>query len=249
MKVALAGRDATELLPLISENGLEVDDAHPDVIISCGGDGTLLGAERYWPGIPKLAIRHCRACHKCSKHEDAVLLRRLANGDVSRTVLMKLMGSARGQRLLALNDITLNKLSPISGVRYLVWINDEVYSGEIVGDGVVVSTVFGATAYYRSITRGFFRTGIGVAFNNSTERVDHLVIRETDRLRLVVTRGPALLCADNSPDSIQMEEGDEALVAKADETAILLEAETLFCKDCRRPDGMTFNRLGGLMSL
>lgn len=249
MKVALVGQDSSGLLSLIRENGLEVDDAKPDVVISYGGDGTLLGAERDWPGIPKLVMRHTHACRKCPEHEDAVMLRRLAQSEVSRTVLMKLEATAKGRRLLAINDIMLHKDIATSGVRYRVWINDEPYSNEIVGDGVVVSTPFGSSAYYRSITRSFFRVGIGVAFNNNTEQVDHLVLRETERLRLVVTRGPALLCADNAPDPVAMEEGDEALVARAEETTVLLGAETLFCNRCRRTDDTPFNRLGGLTSL
>jgi len=249
MKIALAGQDASDLLPLIYEIGLEVDCDRPEVVISYGGDGTFLGAEHQWPSIPKLAIRHNRTCIKCSDHGDAAVLRRLAEGKVSRTVLMKLAGNAKDQRLVGLNDITLNKVSPVTGVRYRVWINEQSYSGEIVGDGLVVSTPFGSTAYYRSITRSFFRVGIGVAFNNSTEQVDHLILHETDRLRIVIRRGPAVLCADNSPQSVRLEEGDEAWIAKADETAVLLAADTLFCNRCLHADGTPFNRLGGLASL
>jgi len=249
MRVALVGRDAAELLPLIREIGLEVDEGHPEVVISYGGDGTFLGAEHQWPGVPKLAIRHSRMCTKCSVHDDAAVLQRLTRGEVSRTVLMKLAGAAKGKNLLAINDVTLNKVSPVTGVRYRVWINEQAYSGEIVGDGLVASTPFGSTAYYRSITRSFFRSGIGVAFNNSTEQVDHLVLRETDRLHIVIRRGPAVLCADNSPETVRLEEGDEAWIAKAEETAILLAADTLLCNRCLRADGTPFNRLGGLMGL
>jgi len=249
MRIALAGQDAAELMPIVEKIGFDLDEADPEVVVTYGGDGTLLGAERKWPGVPKLAIRHNRVCHKCAYHEDEAVLTRLAAGAVSRTVLMKLEAEAKGRRLLALNDITLHKAIPTSGVRYRVWINDEAYSNEIVADGLAVATPFGSTAYYRSITRGFFRVGIGVAFNNSTEQVDHLVLREEDRLRLVVTRGPALLCADNSPDPVELDRGDEAKIGKADESAVLLAADTLLCNRCRRPEGTPFNRLGGLTKL
>lgn len=249
MKVALAGRDASTLIPLIHGMGLELNESDPDVVISYGGDGTLLGAEYQWPGIPKLALRHERACIKCKDHQDGAVLQHLARNKLSRIVLTKLAGVAKGQRLLALNDVTLNRTSPVAGVRYRVWINDQPYLDEIVGDGVVVSTIFGSTAYYRSITRSFFRVGIGVAFNNSTEQIDHLVLQETDRLRLAVTRGPARLCADNTPTSILLEEGDEAAIEKADETTSLLAPDTLFCTRCRRPDGTPFNRFLGLTGM
>jgi NAD+ kinase len=249
MKVALAGSDAADLGRLIGRVGLEVDDDNPDAIISYGGDGTLLGAERDRPGIPKLAIRHANSARKCPDHEDSVVLARLARGELQPTTLSKIAATAKGRDLIALNDICLEKAIPTSGVRYRVWIGGEQYSNEIVADGLVVASPFGSSAYYRSITRSFFRAGIGVAFNNSTEPVDHLVLREDERLRLMVTRGPARLCYDNAPDPIEMDEGDEAEFYKAQAEAVLLGADTLFCNRCRRPDGLPFNRLGGLKSL
>ena len=249
MRIALTGRDSAALLPLVREMGFQLDEVHPEAVVTYGGDGTFLMAEFQWPGIPKLAIRHDATSTKCPDHQNTLVLQRLAKGEVPRTRLIKLAGSAKGRRILAINDVTLNRTSPVMGVRYRVWINDEPYSGEIVGDGLVAATPFGSTAYYRSITRSFFRTGIGVAFNNSTEQVDHLMLRETDRLRLVVTRGPAVLCGDNSPLIIELKQGEEAAIAKAEESAALLAADTLFCKRCLRADGTPFNRLGGLQGL
>jgi NAD+ kinase len=249
MKAAVAGADGERLLPLIRKIGFEINEDRPDVVIAYGGDGTLLGSERDWPTVPKIAIRHDDTTTKCPDHDNEKVLRRLANGEVSQTTLVKLEATAKGQRLLGINDIALHHHLPTSGVRFRVWINDQAYSGEIVGDGLVVSTPFGSTAYYRSITRSFFRSGIGIAFNNTTEQVDHLVLGEDERLRVVVTRGPAVLCADNSPLMIDMQEGDEVRVAMAPERTVLLEYETLLCNKCKRLDGVTYRRLGGLMSM
>jgi NAD+ kinase len=249
MKVALTGANGEAIRALVEKAGLEVDSRAPDVVISYGGDGTLLGAERDWPGIPKLAIRQTGSAIKCPDHEDELMLERLARGEISQTVLMKLEGCAKSRRLLAINDIGLHHSMPTSGVRFRVWINEEPYSGEIVGDGLVVATPFGSTAYYRSITRSFFRSGIGLAFNNTTEPLDHLVMTEFDTLRLGVTRGPAVLVADNSLETVTLQEGDEARICKAAEWTIILGIDTLLCNRCRKRDGMPFNRLGGLMTL
>jgi len=249
MRVVVAGSDAGRLTPLVREIGFELDDAAPEVVISYGGDGTLLGAERDWPGVPKLAIRHASTCRKCSDHEDAVVLQRLARSELSRDVLIKVAAEAKGRRLLGLNEVCLDKAIPTSAVRYRVWIDDVPYSNEIVGDGLIVATPFGSSAYYRSITRSIFRLGIGVAFNNSTEQVDHLVLRDDERLRIVITRGPAVLCADNAPDPVRLSEGNEVEVGKAEESAVLLGIDTLLCNTCRRADGLPFNRLGGLRCL
>lgn len=249
MKVAVAGTNGEALVSLIREAGFERDHRDPEVVISYGGDGTLLGAERDWPAVPKIAIRPDETCIKCVEHETHAVLERLAAGNVSKTPLMKLEAVSGDRRLLAINDIGLHHEQPTSGVRFRVWINGERYSNDVVGDGLVVATPFGSTAYYRSITRSFFRSGIGIAFNNTTEQIDHLVLGEDEQLRFVVTRGPAVLCADNSPESIALNEGDEAHIAKAPESTTLLEIETLLCNKCRRRDSTAFNRLGGLMTL
>ena len=36
-----------------------------DIILCIGGDGTLLEAERRFPGIPKLPVKDSRMCDKC----------------------------------------------------------------------------------------------------------------------------------------------------------------------------------------
>jgi len=249
MKVALAGANGEHLMPLIERLGLTLDNREPDVVVSYGGDGTLLGAERDWPGVPKLAIRRGSAVIKCPDHQDVAVLERLARGDVSQTVLLKIEALAQGKRLLAINDIGLHHSVPTSGVRFRIRVNGEPYSGEVVGDGLVIATPFGSSAYYRSITRSFFRTGLGMAFNNTTEPLDHVVLHETDQVDLVVTRGPAVLVADNAPEVITLHEGEEARIAKAPEWTVLLAIDTLLCNRCRKPDGSPFNRLGGLTSL
>jgi NAD+ kinase len=67
-----------------------------------------------------------------------------------------------------------------------------------------------------------FRGGLGLAFNNSTEPIDHLVLPEEARIRVRITRGPALVTADNNPFSLPLEEGDEVLIERHSEEAILL---------------------------
>jgi NAD+ kinase len=111
---------------------------------------------------------------------------------------------------------------PTSGVRYRVWIDGKEFGAEIVGDGVVVATPFGSTGYYRSITRGIFRVGLGVAFNNTTEQVDHMVLAEEAEIRVLVTRGPAVAAADNCLKTIPLEDGDEVLIRRHEGQAVVL---------------------------
>ncbi|MBZ0266740.1 hypothetical protein K8I85_01160, partial [bacterium] len=119
--------------------------------------------------------------------------------------------------------IIIHNPVPTSSVRYRVWIDDKEFSDdEIVGDGVVVATPFGSTAYYRSITGSIFRLGLGLAFNNSCEPVDHLVLPDDTVIRVRITRGPAILAADNAAETLELREDDEIVITRDERQAILL---------------------------
>jgi NAD+ kinase len=221
-RVLVLGNDVEAIRRLVRAKGLEDVKDGPDVILTYGGDGLLLGSEREWPGLPKLALRASRHGRKCEPHQIEEALDRLIRGDLERRTFLKLRGEAQGETLVGLNDVVVHNAQPTSGVRYRVWIDDQEFSHEITGDGVVVATPFGSTAYYRSITRGTFRVGIGLAFNNSIEQVDHLVLAEDSVIRVRITRGPAIVVADNSPRVVPLDDGDEAVIRRADERAVIL---------------------------
>ena len=56
----ILGDEIEGIPPLVEESGLEVVTENPDLIMTYGGDGLLLGSEREWPGIPKLPLRNSR---------------------------------------------------------------------------------------------------------------------------------------------------------------------------------------------
>jgi NAD+ kinase len=234
MRVLLYSRDKEEILPLLERHGLDLVSENPDIVVTYGGDGTLLGAERDWPSVPKVPIRRSGSWIKCDRHREDTILETLKNGKLQRRRLLKLEGIAKGRTIVGLNDITLHHARVSTAVRYRVLINGEPYSGEIIGDGLVVATPFGSRAYYRSITHSIFDVGIGLAFNNSTELVNHLVLSEESRVEIEITRGPALLVADNSPDPIELERRDRAAVSRHLHPAIVFGIGALHCDDCRR---------------
>lgn len=250
MRIKIVGRHTKPLIQMATERGLEVDQEHFDVILCHGGDGTLLGAERDYPGVPKLALRPDSECRKCPRHRTENMLDALARDTLIRTRLIKLLVEIQGDgSALGMNDIILHNADPLSAVRYRVWINDELYSEEIVGDGLVAATPFGSSAYYRSITHSVIRSGIGLAFNNSTEPIDHIVLSDEEVVHVLITRGPAVLGADNDPHRRRLSEGSKIVIRRADCHAEMLAADTLLCNNCSRLDGRKWNRHGGLLSL
>lgn len=235
MKASIFGRHLEPLKRLLEERGVELcGNSVADVIIVRGGDGSLLGSEREFPGVPKLPLRDSDEAPLCPLHSTSSIIDSFLDGSLSTSILPKIEGGAKGRRLLGINDAFIHSRNSVSAMRYKVWIDNALYAEEIVGDGACVSTVHGSTAYYRSITHSVFRVGIGLAFSNSTELVNHLVLPEGSMIKFKISRGPAEIVADNSPDPIQIDCGDEAIVRMSSEKAVIHGLDVFMCEECRR---------------
>ncbi len=222
-RVLAYGRNVEDILPIMEALHLQLVDSKPDIVVSYGGDGTLLAAERDYPAVPKVALRDSKRCHTCSHDSNEELLRHLAEGKLKKVEFIKLVAESGDKRLVCLNNVILHNASIAEGLRYRVWIDDEAYGvDEIIGDGLVVSTPFGSAAYYRSITRSTFRVGMGLAFNNSIEPINHLVLSEDSVIRVLISRGPACVVGDQEPGAFDLNQGDVMTIKKAEDNAAIL---------------------------
>jgi NAD+ kinase len=235
LKTVLYGREARQLAESLKvHSNLHPTDTTPDVVICYGGDGTLLGAELEFPGVPKVPIRNSHRGHRCIAHPPSEVLARLAAGTLIPHEYLKLEAKVyrKGQAqediaLAALNEFNVHMGRINSAVRFKLWIDDIPYEDglEILGDGIVISTPFGSTAYFNQITRGIFTRGIGIAFKYTGEHINHMVLGENTRLRIAITRGPATLAHDSAPDYFPIEKGDVLTVRKHPQSAVILHCE------------------------
>ena len=66
VKIKLLGKNLADIMPVLTGFGLQLcDSEEPELIITYGGDGALLGAEREFPGIPKLPLRDAATAPTC----------------------------------------------------------------------------------------------------------------------------------------------------------------------------------------
>lgn len=219
VKVILFGKNSSQIKPLVEKAGFLITEKEPDFIVSYGGDGTHMMAEHAYPGIPKILLKDSLICKKCSPLANDVVLDRVANGKYHIEDLMKLEVSAHGKTLFAMNDVILHNKDSRHAIRYCPVVQGRSLGGEVIGDGVVVATPFGSTAYYRSITDSFFELGIGLAFNNSTEQSDHVVLKEDSVINITIARGHATVYADNQAEEIAVAQGSEIVIHKSNKRA------------------------------
>lgn len=206
----------------VEDWGFRYDHAAPDCIITFGGDGMLLQAERERPGIPKLPVRDSLICYKCQDQSLDEMLALIQAGKVGIVSLPKLAAIHPGGRLLAVNDIVVRNEHPTQAIRFALWVDGDRCHDNLIGDGIVAATPFGSTGYYRSITRKCFSEGIGIAFNNITEPHPPLHLPKTAKVVLELTRGCAQLAADNHPEVYRLAVGDRLQLHQAASAAYLL---------------------------
>lgn len=224
----LFGKAAKNIASLIKSLGFEIVSKDPEVIITYGGDGTLLSSEREYPGIPKLPIRNDSICKKCSDHKTETVLKKLLKHSLKLKECQKLETSFAGGAFFALNDFVIRNSDPTHTIRFRV-------NGEklLIGDGIVISTPFGSTGYFKSITDQTFDSGFGVAFNNTTEKTDPLFLKDGDSITFKLIRGKATLSFDNSLDIFIIDEGSELVFKLSSQVAKIYADTSLRCPNCQ----------------
>lgn len=224
MNIQLVGLQKKVLESIIQESypELTIVEQNPEMIVAFGGDGTLLYGEREFPGIPKVLVRNSLICDQCKTSVRSTVLDLLRDGTYAVEPHLKLDATINGQTLSALYDVMVGHATVNGSVRVRLFLNGEPYQQEVVGDGVIISTPIGSTGYYQSITRSTFQIGIGVAFNNSVNFVNHMVIKEDAILRIEVTRGPGIAAVDNNEDRIAVSTGDIIEIQKSAQDAQLV---------------------------
>lgn len=146
---------------LAKERGLVRDDERPDVVLSIGGDGTMLHAfHRYRERLDRIAFVGIHTGHlgfyaDWKPNEVSELVRLMADGGglkdrVVKYPLLKIeiVSDAGSESYLALNEFTL-KGADATLVAQLN-INDMPFE-TFRGDGICISTPSGSTAYNKSL--------------------------------------------------------------------------------------------------
>ncbi len=225
MKIAIVGKDSYVVRyykKLLKKYGFVLSHK-PDIVISLGGDGTLLLAERWYPGVPKLPIRDKSICYNCDWDSFHGIIKKIRARKYNIEKKMKLQAIAKKRRMTALNEFTLRNASQIHAIRFEIEVNRKKINGILIGDGVIVSTPFGSTGYFYSITKKKFNNGIGIAFNNLTKNIRPIILNENSSVKIKISRGTALLSHDNDPHMVRLHEGDTLEVRKAKEFARIIK--------------------------
>ncbi|MEM7821594.1 MAG: hypothetical protein QXX38_02150 [Candidatus Aenigmatarchaeota archaeon] len=227
MKVAIVSKsDVKKFKGILKKFGFNVVKKNPDIVLCYGGDGTVLYSERIFPGVPKIVVKKplsvCRKCEYSIKELNYVL-NSIARRDYKIVEKTKVLGIAKNKKLIGLNEVQLHNKIPTRAIRFSIKVNGKFF-GEILGDGVIISTPFGSTAYYSSTGGRPFKKGIGISFNNPfNKKIKSIVVPENSKIEIKVIRGPAWFIADNYEKFVELKEGDKIVVKAAKEKAKFID--------------------------
>jgi NAD+ kinase len=192
--------------------GHDIDNNKPDFVITYGGDGTILEAERRYPGIPKITIKAGTDSigSKCMYSEEELedVLIKIDEEKYQLKEEIKLETTFQGKKYLSLNEVQLHNSSPIKAIRFSVYIEDEILFDNVIGDGVIVATPFGSSAYYSSVGGKKFDNGIGIALNNpyNVKKKPVVIDKGFDyNIIIKILRDDGLLLFDNDENMIKID--------------------------------------------
>lgn len=227
-KVAIVGKDTSKVDLMkgkLLKRGFEFVEENPDLVISYGGDGMFLIAERIFPEVPKILIRDSDVGNMTCDLDICEIIDLYLAEKFEIEEIKKLKGIHRGRfevrNLIGVNDIVIRNSLPTEAIRFRYRINNGEWSNILIGDGLVVSTSYGSNkgAYFYSISQKSFESGIGVAFNNITEKVEPLFLSFEDKIEIEITRGSGIMVSDNNRDFINLEMGDKIIVNEIEDVA------------------------------
>lgn len=219
-------KNTQRIVQVLEMFGHDIDNNKPDFVITYGGDGTVLFSERKYPGIPKITVRAGSVGFKCmySEEEFEDVLIKIDSGEYKLKEEIKLETTYQGRKYLSLNEVQLHNSSPIKAVRFSVYIEDEILFENVIGDGVVIATPFGSSAYYSSVGGEKFDKGIGIALNNPynvknkpviiDEGYDYNINMKILQKNSKMLPDDGLLLFDNDNNIIKVKAGEDNIIVK-----------------------------------
>lgn len=145
-----ADRVALEITAFLEEQGTTVSDERPDLVISLGGDGTMLRAAQlaHARDAPLLGINLGTLGYlpEASAGEHIAALERVLAGAYELEERTMLACRADGRDAVALNEVLVERSSRHRLVRLDVKIGGESFAS-FNADGLIVATPTGSTAY------------------------------------------------------------------------------------------------------
>ncbi|UQS86426.1 NAD kinase [Nicoliella spurrieriana] len=196
---------------IINSLKLEIDGLNPEIVISVGGDGTLLSAfHHYNDALDKIRFVGIHTGHlgfytDWRDYEVDQLINSLENDNrqsVSYPLLSIKVNYADGgasDQLLALNESTFKRVS--STMVTDVYIKDEFFE-KFRGDGLCISTPTGSTAYNKAVGGAIINPQLNAIQVSEMASINNRVFRTMGSPIIIPPNEWITLIPDNKEENI-----------------------------------------------
>jgi len=204
-----------------------------DMIITLGGDGTILSTVRCVgrSETPILGVNIGRLGFLAEITTDELFqgMENILNGDyrVERRMVLKAEIVGEGRKLYALNDIVLNRGDFSRTIKVETYIDGEPLS-TYIGDGVIIATPTGSTAYSLSAGGPIVAPTLEAIIINPIcphDLAARPIILPADKVIKIVgtSEHPQILLSADGQEDCKLISGETVEVRKADHSIRLVE--------------------------
>jgi len=197
-----------KLKPMLEAAGFLFDEESPELVISIGGDGTLLSAmHSYESQLDRIRFVGVHTGHlgfytDFMADELDELVEALVNEDpdqAARYPLLKVEVVHEGQTTIhyALNESILRRTSQTMVCN--VHISDEFFE-KFRGDGLAISTPTGSTAYNKSIGGAVMHPRVEAMQLAEIASLNNIIFRTLSAPMIVAKKDSIKLCPDKADD-------------------------------------------------
>ena len=193
MKIGIFANDTpqteqikNQLEQKLIDRHIPIDNVDPDIVITIGGDGTLLSAFHYYQKqLETIRFLGVHTGHlgfytdwRADELDDLVISLQSDNGQAVSYPLLDISvtyhDENQAQHYLALNEATLKRIGMTMGAD--VYIGGELFE-RFRGDGLCVSTPTGSTAYNKSLGGAVIHPSLDVIQLTEIGSLNNLVYR------------------------------------------------------------------------
>tara|TARA_Y100001970_G_C14253889_1_gene873723 strand:- start:5515 stop:6330 length:816 start_codon:yes stop_codon:yes gene_type:complete len=217
-----------EIFP-IKDNSIKKDDL--DLVLSFGGDGTVLAALTLFPNCPVLAVNFGNVGFLSAGERDelTVILQKVIDGNyiISERSVLKCIHPYGTD--FAVNEVVVRGATRLISVD--LNINEQLVR-RVRGDGVIVGTATGSTAYLLAagspIIMPELKCMIVTGLNEYDFRSRPLVITIDSQVKLTVspqTHEKEIYLSIDGKEKILLKKGDEVFIKESERQAKLIFME------------------------
>ena len=214
-------------------------------VIAYGGDGTLLNVVAKTKG--KKGIIPIRDYARCDAHKD--LLEEVCTGSLKDASAIRhglkcskhsfLTAYANGSKIdkTPISEIVVKNSDPTEAMRFSVVVNGKKYMSQCIADGFIFSSAMGSHGYFKSIARTIFidPNSVGLAYLSPTYGICNLVLRNTDKLKIIFERSTVVTMAfDKEVETMPFSKDGEIEFMQSCDGVSLFGYDIFCCPECRR---------------